>query len=106
VLNNSLSQAFDQYVFDRVDTILGLAAVTDENYRKAVREVDAALEKLLRIAKQLEPQQPELTRLVRDFESAAASESGCAAEFAYKQGMRDLCGIRQEFSSFLQGARQ
>jgi hypothetical protein len=107
VLNTSLQQAFDQYVSDRVDTILSLAEVTDAKYNDAARGIRTSLEQLLQMAKQLEPQHPGLTRLVMEFESAAAIEAKFAIEITYKQGMRDLCGIRQELSRLLEeGSRQ
>lgn len=102
MLKQSLNQAFDQYVADRVDTILSLAVITDSNYSKFSKEANTTLEQLLQIVKELEPERPELIRLVMDFEAFSAVESGLAAEIAYKQGMRDIAGIRQEFLAFLQ----
>jgi hypothetical protein len=102
MLSQSLNQAFDQYVSDRVDTILSIAGITDSNYSKYAKQAQTVLEQLLRITKELEPEHPELISLVMDFEAFSAVESGFAAEIAYKQGMRDICGIRQEFTAFLQ----
>ena len=102
MLKRSLNQAFDQYVIDRVDTILSIAGITDEKYSKTVKEAHTVLEQLLKMAKGLEAQHPELLRMVMDFEAATAVEAGFAAEIAYKEGLRDISYIRQEFMSFLQ----
>ncbi|QDR82506.1 hypothetical protein [Sporomusa termitida] len=47
VLTTMLNQAFDQYVFTRVDHILKLADTNDAGYRKTAEEVSAALDRLL-----------------------------------------------------------
>lgn len=102
MLKNILNQAFEQYVFDRVDNILSVAGVTDAKYRKAVKEVGSVLSQLMAIARELEGQQPELLRLVMEFEAAASLESGLAAEIVYREGMRDSGSVRQEFVTFIQ----
>ena len=91
MVKQSLNQAVDQYISDRVDTILSLAGIADGNYRKCAEEAQITLDQLLQIAKGLEPEHPELIRLVMDFEAFSAIESGVAAEIVYKQGMRDIC---------------
>ncbi|QDR79217.1 hypothetical protein SPTER_04850 [Sporomusa termitida] len=101
MLKRLLSQAFDQYVFTRVDHILNQAGINDAGYRKTSREVSAALDRLLVVAPVLKAQQPELTGLVMDFEAWAAVESGQAAEIAYRQGLRDSSHVRREFMTCL-----
>ncbi|QDR82182.1 hypothetical protein [Sporomusa termitida] len=102
MLTRLLSQAFDQYVFTRVDQILNLAGTQDAGYSKTAAEVSAALDKLLVLARALKAQQPEMTGLVMDFEAWAALESGQAAEIAYRQGLRDSSQVRREFMTCLQ----
>ncbi|QDR82936.1 hypothetical protein [Sporomusa termitida] len=101
-LRETLNQAFDQYVFIRVDHILNLAGTKDAGYSKTAREVSAALDRLLALARALKTQQPEMTGLVMDFEALTALESGQAAEIAYRQGLRDSSRLRQEFMTLLQ----
>jgi hypothetical protein len=101
VLKSILNKAFDQYVFDRVDTIFNTTAADDAKYYKAVTEVDSILSQLMIIARELEEQRPELIRLVRDMESATTLESGLAAEIAYREGMRDNHSVRREFVEFI-----
>ncbi|QDR81147.1 hypothetical protein [Sporomusa termitida] len=96
-----LHEAFDQYVFTRVDHILRLAGTNDAGYRKTAAEVSAALDRLLALARALKDQQPEMTGLVMDFEAWAALESGQAAEIAYRQGLRDSSQVRQAFMALL-----
>jgi hypothetical protein len=43
-----------------------------------------------------------LLRLVMEYETATAIESGLAAEIVYREGIRDSCSIRQEFTTFMQ----
>ncbi|QDR82629.1 hypothetical protein SPTER_40580 [Sporomusa termitida] len=102
MLKGLLSEAFDQYVFDRVDHILNLADANDAGYSKTAREVSAALDRLLVLARALKAEHPELTGLVMDFEALTALESGQAAEISYKQGLRDSSHIHREFMTFLQ----
>ena len=106
MLNSMLNQAFDQYVFDRVDNILGIAGANDAKYRKAVKETDSVLSQLMAIARELEAQQPELLHLVMAYEAATTLESGLAAEIVYREGVRDNCGIRQAVATFLQTQMQ
>ncbi|WP_371362433.1 hypothetical protein SRRS_35780 [Sporomusa rhizae] len=102
MLNSILNQAFEQYVFDRVDNILSIAGVADAKYRKAVKEADSVLSQLMAIARELEAQHPELLRLVMEYEAATTLESGLAAEIVYREGIRDNCSIRQEVATFMQ----
>ena len=102
MFNSILNQAFEQYVFDRVDNILRIAGVTDAKYRKVVKEADSVLTQLMVIARELEAQHPELLRLVMEYEAATALESGLAAEIVYREGIRDSCSIRQAFTTFMQ----
>ncbi|QDR81551.1 hypothetical protein SPTER_29370 [Sporomusa termitida] len=102
MLNRILDQAFDHYVFTRVDQILNLAGTNDAGYSKTAREVSAALDQLLALGRALKAQHPELTGLVMDFEALTALESGQAAEIAYRQGLRDSSQLRQAFMTFLQ----
>lgn len=102
MLNSILNQAFEQYVFDRVDNILAIAGVTDEKYRKVVKEGDSVLSQLMEIARELEAQHPELLHLVMKYEAATTLESGLVAEIVYREGIRDSCSIRQEFATFMQ----
>ncbi|QDR80472.1 hypothetical protein SPTER_18000 [Sporomusa termitida] len=102
MLNRMLTQAFDQYVFTRVDHILNLAGTTDAGYSKTAAEVSAALDRLLVLARALKAEQPAMTGLVMDFEALTALESGQAAEIAYKQGLRDSRHIRRQFIACLQ----
>lgn len=102
MFNSILNQAFEQYVIDRVDNILGIAGVADAKYRKVVKEADSVLTQLMEIARELEDQQPELLRLVMAYEAATTIESGLAAEIVYQEGIRDSCSIRQEFVNFMQ----
>jgi hypothetical protein len=97
VINRSLDQAFEQYVFDRVDTILRRAGAADARYGQAVQQGAAVLAQLMAIADELEEQQPELLRLVLEFESATTLESGLAAEIAYREGLRDSYYMRRDF---------
>ncbi|QDR79880.1 hypothetical protein [Sporomusa termitida] len=101
-LKEMLNQAFDQYIFTRVDHILNLAATQDAGYNRTASEVSAALDRLLELARALKAEQPEMTGLVMDFEAWAALESGQTAEIAYRQGLRDSSRVRQEFMTFLQ----
>ncbi|MDF2876880.1 MAG: hypothetical protein K0R22_3563 [Sporomusa sp.] len=102
MFNSILNQAFEQYVLDRVDHILGIAGVADAKYRKVVKEADSVLSQLMEIARELEAERPELPRLVREYESATTVESGLVAEILYREGIRDSCSIRQEFAAFMQ----
>ncbi|QDR79559.1 hypothetical protein [Sporomusa termitida] len=102
ILQSILNEAFNQYIFTRVDNILKLAGTNDAGYSKTVSKVGAILERLLALAGELEGQYPELLELVMDFESFTALESGQSAEIAYKQGLRDIGYIHQEFMAFLQ----
>jgi len=102
VFNSILNQAFEQYVFGRVDNILITAGVTDAKYRKVVKEADSVLTQLMEIARELEAQHPELRRLVMEYEAATILESGLAVEIIYREGIRDSCSIRQEFTTFMQ----
>jgi hypothetical protein len=101
VLNRIVKQNFDQYVFDRVDHILSTAGAADSEYGKAVSNVGGILSQLMAIARELEEQQPQLLRLVMEFESAATLESGMAAEIAYREGLKDGCRLRREFITFI-----
>ncbi|WP_054261614.1 hypothetical protein [Propionispora sp. 2/2-37] len=96
VLKSILHQAFDQYVFDRVNDILLTAGTADAKYGKAATEVRNTLSQLMELAHKLEGQHPELFDLIMDF------ESGLAAEIAYRQGLRGSGTVRREFSSFIQ----
>ncbi|QDR79948.1 hypothetical protein SPTER_12520 [Sporomusa termitida] len=102
MLTRTLTQAFDQYIFTRVDHILNRAGTNDAGYSKTAREVSAALDRLLVLARALKAEQPEMTGLVMDFEAWAALESGQAAEIAYRQGLKDSSQVRQELMTFLQ----
>ncbi|HWR06522.1 hypothetical protein [Sporomusa sp.] len=102
MLQSILNEAFNQYIFTRVDNILKLAGTNDDGYSKTVSKVGATLDRLLALAGELEAQYPELLELVMDFESYTALESGQSAEIAYKQGLRDSGYIHQEFMTFLQ----
>ncbi|QDR82516.1 hypothetical protein [Sporomusa termitida] len=102
VLKSVLDQAFDQYVFTRVDHILRLAEAKDDGYRQTVRDASDALDRLLALARKLKAQHPEMLDLVMDFEAWAGLESGKTAEIAYRQGLRDSSQLRQEFMTYLQ----
>ncbi|QDR81871.1 hypothetical protein [Sporomusa termitida] len=102
MLQSILNEAFNQYIFVRVDSILKLAGTNDAEYSKTVSKVGAILDRLLALAGELAGQYPELLELVMDFESFTALESGQSAEIAYKQGLRDCSHIHQEFMTFLQ----
>lgn len=106
MLNRILNQALDQYVLDRVDQILRIAGAADAEYRKAVKEADTVLSQLLTIAHDLETQNPELLRLVREYESATSLESCLATEIIYREGIRDSCSIGQELGTLMQKQTQ
>lgn len=101
MLKANLEHAVEQYLFDRVETIRGVAAAGDSDYGRAVREVQATLDCLLEKAKALQAEHPELTGLVMEFETATAAESWLASKISYRQGLRDLCRISGEFVAFL-----
>lgn len=105
VLHSVLNQAFEQYVFDRVGDILSLAGVTDEKYRKAVKEADAVLSQLMELARGLEAQQPEMLQLIMEYEAVTTLEAGLAAEIVYREGLRDSCSLRQKLAAFMQQPR-
>ena len=102
MLQSILTEAFNQYIFNRVETILKLAQTNDADYRKTVHEVSGLMNRMLKLAGKLEAQYPELIELVMELESYTALESGQSADIAYKQGLRDSGYIHQEFMSFLQ----
>ena len=102
MLQSILTEAYNQYIFVRVDNILKLASTNDVHYSKTVSQGSATLDRLLALARELEDQVPELLQLVMDYESYTALESGQSAEIAYKQGLRDCSHIHQEFMTFLQ----
>lgn len=102
MLNRILTQAFDQYIFDKVDKTLSIAGAANASYAKAVKEISSVLSQLMALAGELEAQQPELLRLVMEFEAAATLESGMAAEIAYREGLRDSGSVRQEFAAFIE----
>ena len=102
MLQSILTEAFNQYIFNRVENILKLAQTNDADYRKTVDEVSGLLNRMLKLAGKLEAQYPELIELVMELESYAALESGQSADIAYKQGLRDSGYIHQEFMTFLQ----
>ncbi|WP_371363016.1 hypothetical protein SRRS_40100 [Sporomusa rhizae] len=101
MLNSILTQAFDQYVFDRVNNILAIAGVADAKYRKALKEGESVLAQLMEIAHELETQHPELLHLVMEYEAAASLEFGLAVEIVYREGIRDSCSVCQEFANFM-----
>lgn len=102
MLISILNQAFDQYVFDRVNDLLLTAGTADEKYGKALTESRDKLTQLMELAQELREQHPELLDLVMDFEAFAIFESGLAAEITYRQGLKDSNTIRREFGAFLQ----
>ncbi len=102
MLQSILTEAFNQYVFVRVDNILKQAGTNDARYSKTVSQGGATLDRLLALARELEGPYPELLELVMDYESFTALEAGQSAEIAYKQGLRDCSHIHQEFMTFLQ----
>jgi hypothetical protein len=102
MLQSILNEAFNQYIFTRVDNILKLAGTNDAGYSKTVHEVSGLLNRLLKLAGKLQDQYPELIDLVMELESYTALESGQSADIAYKQGLRDSGYIHQEFMTFLQ----
>ena len=102
MLQSILNEAFNQYIFTRVDNILKQAETTDADYRETSSKVSSLLKRLLKLAGKLEVQYPELIELVMELESYAALESGQAAEIAYKQGLRDSGYIHKEFMTFQQ----
>ncbi len=102
MLQSILNEAFNQYIFTRVDNILKQAETTDADYRETSSKVSSLLKRLLKLAGKLEAQYPELIELVMELESYAALESGQAAEIAYKQGLRDSGYIHKEFMTFQQ----
>jgi hypothetical protein len=102
VLKSILNQAFNQYIFDKVDATLSLAGTTDVHYSKAVKDVSTTLDQLMVFANELKTQHPELISLVLNFESVTAIESILASEIAYRQGLRDSNSVRQEFITFIE----
>ncbi len=102
MLHSVLNQAFEQYVFDRVNDILSLAGITDEKYKKAVKESDSVLSQLMELARSLEAQQPKLLLLIMEYEAVTTLEAGLAAEIIYREGLRDSCSLRQEFAALMQ----
>ncbi len=102
MLQGILSEAFNEYIFVRVDNILKLAGTNDAGYSKTISKAGAILDRLLTLARELEGQYPELLELVMDYESFTALESGQSAEIAYKQGLRDCSHIHLEIMTFLQ----
>ncbi|QDR79549.1 hypothetical protein [Sporomusa termitida] len=64
MLQSILNEAFNQYIFTRVDNILKLAGTNDAGYSKTVSKVGAILDRLLALAGELESQYPELLELV------------------------------------------
>ncbi len=102
MLQGILSEAFNEYIFVRVDNILKLAGTNDAGYSKTVSKAGVILDRLLALARELEGQYPALLELVMDYESYTALESGQSAEIAYKQGLRDCSHIHQEIMTFLQ----
>ncbi|MCM0756970.1 MULTISPECIES: hypothetical protein [Sporomusa] len=102
MLQSILNEAFNQYIFNRVENILKLAETNDADYSKTVHEVRGLLSRMLKLAGKLKDQYPELIDLVMELESYTALESGQSADIAYKQGLRDSGYIHQEFMTFLQ----
>ncbi|VBB06122.1 Hypothetical protein LUCI_1337 [Lucifera butyrica] len=102
MLESILNQAFEQYVFDRVDNLLSIAGVANAKYAKAMKESESILLQLMAIAREQEAQYPELLPLVMKFETVTVFESSLAAEIAYRAGIRDRCSVRQEFVTFIQ----
>ena len=102
MLQSILTEAFNQYIFVRVDNILKLAGTNDARYSKTLSQGGATLDRLLALGRELSDQVPELLQLVMDYESYTALESGQSAEIAYKQGLRDCGYIHHEFITFLQ----
>ena len=102
MLPSILTEAFNQYIFNRVENILKLAQTNDADYRKTVHEVSGLLNRMLKLVGKLKDQYPELIDLVMELESYTALESGQSADIAYKQGLRDSGYIHQEFMTFLQ----
>ncbi len=102
MLQSILNEAFNQYIFTRVDNILKQAETNDADYRETVSKVGSLLTRLLKLAGKLEAQYPELIGLVMELESYTALESGQSAEIAYKQGLRDSGYIHKEFMAFQQ----
>lgn len=101
-LKGMANQAFDQYIITRVEDILTLAGTEDAGYSRTVREVGAALDRLLGLARVLKSQYPQMTGFVMDFEALTSLESGQSAKIAYRQGLRDSRRLRREFMTFLQ----
>ncbi|HWR06680.1 hypothetical protein [Sporomusa sp.] len=92
VLKSILNKAFEQYVFDRVDNILGTANNVNPKYCKATATVGSVLAELMAIASALEEQRPKLLRLVMDFESAATYESALQLKLFIER----VCGLAAE----------
>ena len=72
MLQGILSEAFNEYIFVRVDNILKLAGTNDAGYSKTISKAGAILDRLLTLARELEGQYPELLELVMDYESFTA----------------------------------
>ncbi|HWR08681.1 hypothetical protein [Sporomusa sp.] len=53
MLKSILNQAFNQYIFDKVDATLSLAGTTDVHYSKAVKDVSTTLDQLMVFANEL-----------------------------------------------------
>lgn len=102
MLQSILNEAFNQYIFTRVDNILKLAETNDADYSETVNKVSGLLNRLLKLAGKLKEQYPELIELVMELESYIALESGQSAEIAYKQGLQDSGYIHKEFMTFQQ----
>ena len=99
LLQSIFNEAFNQYIFARVDSIIKLAGTQDAGYSKTISKAGATLDRLLALARELAGPYPELMELVMDYESFTALESGQLAEIVYKQGLRDCS---QEIMTFLQ----
>ena len=101
MLKQCLRQGMEQYLLARVENIHETAAIADSQFAAGVRQAEAALDKLLRLARELERERPELVRLVVDYEAAAAGQYWLGARIAYRQGLRDCRRVRRQLAAFL-----
>ena len=101
MLKQCLRQAMEQYLVARTENLHETAAIADSQFAAGVRQAEAALDKLLRLARELEREQPQLIRLVVDYESAAAGQYWLGVRIAYREGLRDSGRVRRNFAAFL-----
>lgn len=92
----------EAYLVARTENIHETTCVADSQFAAGVRQAEAALDRMLRLARELEQERPELVNRVVDYEAAAAGQYWLGARIAYREGLRDRGRLRRQLRELLQ----